>query len=478
MYLTILIIVIIIITCCILYYSFLQQPPFSPPSHEQQAPLPPLSPLPPLPPPLPPLPHEQYMSTSFTYAPEILDKLDLTTEDRTEFINEYIKIQQVIPKLESGGDSSILLKQKLRHNYQNIDKQAVYTQSLKLIGNKKIDIDIDFDLTNSIIILAIFIVMHRKYVPIPTEKNLLDIRLDINHTIQKEFRCIKLFSKEASQIRLGVSNFLSRIDCILDENVYNTVITCLVRGYGIVTKLHTLDAAINDFLTDINKGIKVDSNEFIQYGLVKYNCDLQKWIPTLKAKLYSFYLENLGILSPHDIHAIEDKLQQLDENSIGIEAKFTEYIQYNSDTHSWETTNKYKYLINTDFIESNNRIQQAITRLKTIEPGDEQDLVDEGYIVYDGNVKKWILTDKIYTINYESCIVKLEKCNIDDDVLYKDVVYFLQQFGYKYFKPDNIYLDLSTFIKTLHGKIEQDDYRTMIANVSKAYICINDTILV
>lgn len=347
--------------------------------------------------------------------PDILDKLDLTPDKISDFIENYTKVKHITTTLQPG-DSCHVVQQVLSTVNQNVDKQAIYHLVMKMTKGKLINTD----LAKTFIRLAIPIVMNRKYVSSQnTDKTKLDTNLDVNHVIQKEFRCLSLSSREAEQIRQAVFSFLGRLTCGLNDKLYDTVITLLVRGYGVfVTNLRTLDMAIDEYLTKANKeGGCGEGGDLVEYGLVKYNEESEKCEPTLKAKLYSHHLEHLGR---------------------GC---------------SWD--------------EPKNRITKAIKELgKKTEVGSHIDLVDGGYIEYD---EKWVMTPKIYTIDFEPSIVNLGKCNIDDNTLYNDVEYFLKQSGYENYPPEYIYKDLSTFIKKCHGKMNQDDYKTMIANVSKAF---------
>ena len=353
-------------------------------------------------------PQESSTPTSFITPPSIINKLDLSPEEYTEFLKDYEKLKEGnLPR----GDSSDLIQSVVVQIPDNIDKEAVYIVMMKYIGNRKIN----KDMLPSLMHIASYIVMNRKVISDPNKKTILDKRLDINKMIKSEFRNVRLSSKYAHRIRKFALDFINKTQCVLTKYNYNDVILFLVRGYGVITRLYTMDDAINDAIVKLNTDCSAKpDDELIQYGLIAL--DGENWVPTLKAKLYS-----------------------------------------------------YKHCDNP-FIESNDRITNALKELCGCkEPKHHQDLFDNGYIEYTN--QGWKITDKVDDI--ENDLIHFEDLNINDNDLYNDILSCIKSNNFSNCDDElyaqNVFMDLKSFLCGLTGKLSKDDYNTMIVNISRAF---------
>jgi len=397
--------------------------------------------------------------------PAVLDKLELTPEEYNTFVHDYNKFYMANL---ARGDSTELIKSTVKQIQANVDKEAVYCVASKLarglVVTKKV--------LPGLIRMSMYIVMNRKYVPNPSNKKVLDMRFDINQVIKTEFRTTRLSSFAANRIRLYALGILTRIECELDEQMYKKLISHLVLGYGVITKLYTIDNAITDAINTLNNGCTLDSNELIQSGFISYNNKLEQWIPTLKTKLYSYYIATANTMTKHELDLITYKIRSLNRKGAhAVNPDYIDYIQYNPDTHLWEPTNAFKQLASTEFVEYADRIHGALCELRGCnKPRHHSDLVDEGYIEYISDLKVWMLTDKIV----KDPDVILDKLVIHDNDLYNDIVAFIKQESTEH-QPvcaHSVFLNIQSFIHGLYGKLAKDDYNTMIANITRVFFML------
>lgn len=347
---------------------------------------------------------------SFVQPPSIMDKLDLNSEEYTKFLNAHSTLEQTIWEHDINCENTDLITRVVTQIPCDIDKEVVYAVMMRYIGKRKITKNV----LPQLIYIATCIVMNRKVVSDIKHKKILDKRFDINSAIKTEFRNVRLVSKEAHKIRQAIINFLNKIDCVLTNEIYNELIKLLVRGYGVITRLYTIDDSINDACINLNNGYCQD-NELIQYGFIVKN-DNNIWVPSLKAKLYS-------------------------------------YIKTNN---------------NNPFIEKRDRLSTAIKELRGCKhPKHHADLHKEGYIEYSPKFG-WQLTNK--KINLDN-IQHMEILNINDNDLYNDILARIKNMcndNYELY-AQNIYQDIKNFIKDLYGNLSLNDYQILIANICKAF---------
>jgi hypothetical protein len=395
--------------------------------------------------------------------PAILERLDLTPEEYNTFVHDYNNFHTA---QLAHGDSTELIKSTVKQIQANVDKEAVYC----VARNFARGLAVTKEVLPGLIRMSMFIAMHRKYVPVSSDKKLLDIRLDINRVITTEFRTTRLSSFAANKIRLYTLGILTRIECKLDEQTYKKLISHLVLGYGSITKLYTIDNAITDAINTLNNGCTPESgNELIQSGFISYNNKSEQWIPTLKTKLYSYHIATANTMTKHELDLISSKIRSLNKKkACAVNPDYIDYIQYNPDEQAWEPTSAFKQLASTEFVEHGDRIYGALYELRgCVEPRDHSDLVDEGYIEYISDLKMWVVTDKII----KTPDVILDKLVVNDNDLYNDIVAFIKQESTQN-RPvcaHSVFLNIQSFIHGLYGKLSTDDYNTMIANITRAF---------
>lgn len=227
-----------------------------------------------------PLMQEASTETSFITPPTILKKLNLTTEEYSQFLKDY---ESFTNSTFTKGNSSSLLKNIITQMSIDIDKEGLYIVMSQYTRGKKIQT------TNipQLIRIAICIISKRKLVTIFEKKNELDKRFDINNTIKEEFRNLRLSSLDAHIIRNCTLDFLNKTQCVLDINSYNKILKYLVRGYGIITKSQTIDDIIH-LSTD-----ECQLKELKQYGFIEFDQNIKQWIPSIKTKLYTVLRYNI-----------------------------------------------------------------------------------------------------------------------------------------------------------------------------------------
>lgn len=211
--------------------------------------------------------------TSFITPPKILDKLDLTLDERNQFLKDFYKSSNN-PK----GNSVELIKNIVIQMTSDVDKEALYQVMCKLSKGKKID----KTSIPSLVRMATLVITKRKPVSNPQKKNELDKRMDINKAIKDEFRNVRLSSLEAHILRKCILSFLNKTDCVLSRESYKHILKYLVRGYGVITKLQTIDNLLFE-----NDDDECQLDELKQYGFIEFDLESGKWVPSIKAKLYT-----------------------------------------------------------------------------------------------------------------------------------------------------------------------------------------------
>jgi len=211
--------------------------------------------------------------TSFITPPKIIDKLDLTLDERNQFLKDF-EMYKLSDKPK--GDSTDLIKNIVIQMTNDVDKEALYQVMCNLARGKKID----KKSIPPLVRMATFIITKRKIVTNPQKKNELDKRMDINKAIKDEFRNVRLSSLEAHILRKCILSFLNKTDCVLSRESYKHILKCLVRGYGVITKLQTVDNLLSD-------SDECQMDELKQYGFIEFDLESGKWIPSIKAKLYT-----------------------------------------------------------------------------------------------------------------------------------------------------------------------------------------------
>lgn len=208
--------------------------------------------------------------TSYITPPKIIDKLDLTIEQRKQFLKDYETYKSASYK---KGDSSELIKNIIMQMTDDVDKEALYMVVMKYVRGK----NVQKTSIPALLRMATCIVSNRKSISDPHKKNELDKRNDINQAIKDEFRYLRLSSLEAHILRNCILKFLNKTECVLSKESYKQVLKYLVRGYGVITNLQTIDNIHNNDY----------SSELKQYGFIEFNKDTQTWVPSIKAKLYT-----------------------------------------------------------------------------------------------------------------------------------------------------------------------------------------------
>jgi hypothetical protein len=160
----------------------------------------------------------------------------------------------------------------------DVDKEALYMVMTQFARGKKLS----SASIPPLVRIATFIISNRKSVSNPTKKNELDKRFDINKAIKDEFRNVRLSSLEAHILRNCVLKFLSKTECVLSRESYKAILKYLIRGYGVITKLQTVDNILGSNNIDT-----CQLDELKLYGFVEYDKKTQSWVPSVKAKLYT-----------------------------------------------------------------------------------------------------------------------------------------------------------------------------------------------
>lgn len=213
--------------------------------------------------------------TSYIASPKIMDKLDLTPDEKNQFLKDYEKFKSSDSK---KGDSNELIKNIIIQMTSDVDKEALFQVMCKLTRGKHVQ----KTSVPPLVRMATLIITKRKPVSNPQKKNELDKRMDINKAIKDEFRNVRLSSLEAHVLRKCILDFLNKTECVLSRESYKVILKYLVRGYGVITKLQTVD---NILASDDIDACQLD--ELKQYGFVEFDLESGKWIPTIKAKLYT-----------------------------------------------------------------------------------------------------------------------------------------------------------------------------------------------
>jgi hypothetical protein len=348
--------------------------------------------------------------TSYIAPPKIMDKLDLTLDEKNQFLKDFEKFKSSnSPK----GNSMELIKNIVIQMTSDVDKEALYQVMCKLTRGVRVQ----KTSIPPLVRMATLIITKRKPVSNPQKKNELDKRMDINKAIKDEFRNVRLSSLEAHILRKCILDFLNKTECVLSRESYKVIIKYLVRGYGVITKLQTVDniLASDDIdacqLDELKQYGFVEQNRFDQKpgfveqnrfdqkpGFVEFDLESAKWIPTIKAKLYT----------------------------------------------------ALRYDVKGDFIEYPDDLAEIVC-----------DLEKAGYISY--SLDGIQLTDKCVDI----------KTAIDLNNLYNDVASFIKSSNtscsdYELY-TQNVFLDLKSFSKKLYGTLSKNDYNTMIVNIAKAF---------
>jgi hypothetical protein len=199
----------------------------------------------------------------------------LTPSERVQFLKDYETFKMAEFK---KGDSTDLIKNIIMQMATDVDKEALYMVMVGYTRGKRIK----KTSIPPLVRMATFIVSHRKPVANPQKKNELDKRFDINKAIKDEFRNVRLSSLEAHILRKWILSFLNKTECVLSRETYKTILTYLVRGYGVITKLQTVDTILNSGNIDESQ-----LEELKRYGFVEFDKNTKTWVPSIKAKLYT-----------------------------------------------------------------------------------------------------------------------------------------------------------------------------------------------
>lgn len=222
--------------------------------------------------------------------------------------------------------------------------------------------------------------------------------------------------------------------------------------------------------------------DLLDNGFIKFNKTTNSWQTTNKGKVASGKVLKVNapdIPSDRIAKAIStlntvNKSGNLPTDSAYRDLVQNDYIRFNPQTGTWQTTSKTKAF---------QRVDKAVSTLNKknssgVLPPDSTyiDLVQNGLIRFDPNTNAWKETDLIKNLNQ----LRVNNNLITPNSLKTDINNYLYSVGLTQNSPilntvsNKVYNDLYEFTNAIYGEMNPMDYQNMISNISNAYIMIEN----